>query len=243
MNNPITIIIGANGGIASALIKNLLSKEDATVVAISRSKQISGMENNNERLHWFISDNTEESISATSQKISELHGTIERIIITNGILHDNFVKPEKRLEDIKGDQLRHYYEINTITPMLWLRHCLLTLTFKKPSSIAVLSARIGSIEDNQIGGWYGYRSSKAALNMLLKTLAIEWQRREPDILFYSFHPGTTDTALSKPFQANVPKDKLFSPDFVADRLLSIMAESDSETNIRFVDWDGKSIQW
>lgn len=242
MEKRTSLIIGASGGIATAIIKRVISQQNSDVIAISRSTT-DNIKSNSQKLHWLSSDNTETSILSTVKTINDMGIEIDNIIITNGVLHNDVIKPEKRLEDINADQLRHYYDINTIIPMLWLRHLLLNLSLSGSCSIAVLSARIGSIEDNQIGGWYGYRSSKAALNMLLKTLAIEWQRRHPGVSFLSFHPGTTDTALSAPFQANVAKEKLFTPDFVAEQLLSIMTKSDDATNIQFLDWAGKEVPW
>ncbi len=242
MDKRTTLVIGASGGIASAVINRVISQPDSDVVAVSRST-VGNTASNTRQLHWLVSDNTETSITSTVNTIKEKGGEIDKIIITNGVLHNATVKPEKRLEDISAEQLQDYYQINTIIPMLWLRHLLLNLTISNTCSIAVLSARIGSIEDNQIGGWYGYRSSKAALNMLLKTLAIEWQRRYPGVSFLSFHPGTTDTALSAPFQANVAKEKLFTPEFVAEQLLTIMKQANDTTNIQFLDWAGKEVPW
>ena len=114
---------------------------------------------------------------------------------------------------------------------------------KQSCVVTTFSARIGSIEDNRLGGWYSYRASKAALNMLLKTAAIEYQRVAKGVRFLVFHPGTTDTPLSKPFQKFVSKDKLFTPEFVADQLLTIVEQQASESNIQFLDWDGKAIPW
>ena len=109
--------------------------------------------------------------------------------------------------------------------------------------MAALSARVGSIGDNHLGGWYAYRSSKAALNMMLRTLSIEYGRRVKNVKIISFHPGTTDTALSKPFQASVPSDKLFTPEFVAGRLYGIMAEAEIDGQLSYLDWDNKAIPW
>ena len=110
-------------------------------------------------------------------------------------------------------------------------------------SIATLTARVGSIGDNSMGGWYSYRSSKSALNMALKTASIELARRAPNAKLISFHPGTTDTQLSKPFQARVPANKLFTPDFVAKRLLTVMDTSTVDGTLSYLDWDNKPIPW
>ena len=107
----------------------------------------------------------------------------------------------------------------------------------------MLSARVGSIGDNHLGGWYAYRASKAALNMLLKTAAIEYSRRSANVKLLSFHPGTTDTPLSKPFQSSVAADKLFTPDFVAAQLIALMTAADIDGQLAFIDWNGQSIDW
>jgi NAD(P)-dependent dehydrogenase (short-subunit alcohol dehydrogenase family) len=109
--------------------------------------------------------------------------------------------------------------------------------------ISVLSARIGSIDDNRSGGWYSYRASKAALNMLLKTAAIEYARRAKNVKLITFHPGTTDTALSKPFQRSVKPDNLFTPEFVAKHLVNIMNNQTVDGELSFIDWENEAIAW
>jgi NAD(P)-dependent dehydrogenase (short-subunit alcohol dehydrogenase family) len=109
--------------------------------------------------------------------------------------------------------------------------------------VAVLSARVGSIGDNRLGGWYGYRASKAALNMFLQTAAVEYARRARRVKLLAFHPGTTDTALSAPFQKNVAAGKLFTPDFVAQRLLGLMDAAEPDGRLGFLDWAGKTVPW
>jgi NAD(P)-dependent dehydrogenase (short-subunit alcohol dehydrogenase family) len=127
--------------------------------------------------------------------------------------------------------------------MLWLK-ALLTLVKGQPDCIiSVFSARIGSIDDNRSGGWYSYRASKAALNMLLKTAAIEYARRAKNVKLIAFHPGTTDTALSKPFQRSVKPDNLFAPEFVAEHLVNIMNNQTIDGELSFIDWENEAIAW
>lgn len=118
----------------------------------------------------------------------------------NGILHSQSIKPEKRLEDFNTDAFNHVIMANALTPMLWIQKLTPILIGNTQCKIIVFSARVGSISDNNLGGWYSYRASKAALNMMLKTAAIELARRAENIKIIAFHPGTTDTSLSKPFQ-------------------------------------------
>jgi NAD(P)-dependent dehydrogenase (short-subunit alcohol dehydrogenase family) len=128
-------------------------------------------------------------------------------------------------------------------PALWVSHLARVLRRSTGCSIAVLSARVGSIGDNRLGGWYSYRTAKAALNMFLKTAAVEYARRAPKVKLLAFHPGTTDTGLSRPFQKGVPEGKLFPPGFVAQRLLALLHEVTPDGELSFMDWDGKPIPW
>jgi NAD(P)-dependent dehydrogenase (short-subunit alcohol dehydrogenase family) len=109
--------------------------------------------------------------------------------------------------------------------------------------MAVVSARVGSIADNRLGGWYAYRASKAALNQIMRTATIEARRRFKGCILTCVHPGTTDTALSKPFQANVPEGKLFSPTFVAERFMAIFNDLEVDDSGAFLAWDGQTIPW
>ena len=193
-------------------------------------------------------DYTEASIIDTCETIKTLLDemqlkTISRVCICNGILHNENVWPEKRIEELTSDSLIEVFSINSVTPLLWLK-ALITLV-KSPSDcvITVFNARIGSIGDNRSGGWYSYRASKAALNMLLKTAAIEYARRAKNVKLISFHPGTTDTALSKPFQGSVKKENLFTPDFVAQHLVRIMNRQNVDGELSFIDWENKAIVW
>lgn len=136
---------------------------------------------------------------------------IDQFICCVGLLHDRQLQPEKKIEQLDAAHLQKYFAVNSIIPALWLKHLPVLLDKKKPAQILFISARVGSISDNRLGGWYGYRASKAALNMLIKTAQVEYRRRFPDAVLISYHPGTVDTPLSKPFQDRVPEHKLFSP--------------------------------
>jgi len=169
--------------------------------------------------------------------------TISRVCICNGILHNENVWPEKRIEDLSSDALIEVFTINSITPLLWLKSLMALVTAPTDCVITIFNARIGSIGDNRSGGWYSYRASKAALNMLLKTAAIEYARRAKNVKLISFHPGTTDTALSRPFQSSVKKENLFTADFVAEHLANIMNTQHVDGKLSFIDWENKAIEW
>jgi len=167
------------------------------------------------------------------------------VVNTTGVLHDSSlgVFPEKRLEDLKWSSFESLMRINAFSNALLLQYLLPKYKKDQPTYFAALSARVGSISDNRIGGWYSYRASKAALNQLLKTASIETKRRHPQLILAALHPGTTDTDLSKPFQANVPAEKLFTPQFVAERLMSVLMGLTPEDSGGFFAWDGQSIPY
>ncbi|MCL1114573.1 SDR family NAD(P)-dependent oxidoreductase [Shewanella basaltis] len=207
----------------------------------------------------FSCDYQQNSITQCVTDIAAIAGKVTRIVMCNGVLHsksqhlttaDPDLMPEKRIEDIDAHSLEQLFYANSIVPMLWLSALtpLLLQPQNKVSSqqkcvISILSARVGSISDNRLGGWYGYRASKAALNMLIKTTAVEYARRLKRVKLIAFHPGTTDTPLSKPFQTNVPQGKLFTPAFVASQLHQIMDHSEPDGEASYLDWQGKPINW
>lgn len=168
---------------------------------------------------------------------------IQKVFICNGRLHDADLQPEKRLEQFNAEDNQSIIHSNALVPMLWVQALLPYLKHAEQCRLVVFSARVGSISDNHLGGWYSYRASKAALNMLLKTAAIEYQRRAPNVSIIAFHPGTTDTPLSRPFQKNVPAENLLTAEFVAKRLLNLLNTLPATNTLQFTDWQGKSIEW
>jgi NAD(P)-dependent dehydrogenase (short-subunit alcohol dehydrogenase family) len=241
----VAIVIGANGAIGSAVLESLSADGNVEAVyAISREPRLHHV---NSKVRVLQSDSSEASISRVVEHIKSdldqqnLH--LGTIVLCSGILHDHSIDPEKRLEHLSSEQTMRVFEVNTLMPMLWLQG--FSRLFKKghAAKIAVLSARVGSISDNRLGGWYSYRSSKAALNMMLKTLAIEFSRRFPAVKICAFHPGTTRSALSEPFSRGLPESKLFEPKFVAQRLLASLQRLQPDGELSFIDWDHKSIEW
>ncbi|MEC8427728.1 MAG: SDR family NAD(P)-dependent oxidoreductase, partial [Pseudomonadota bacterium] len=223
------VIIGASSAIAKAVIRRIKSNTwssgtDSIITAISRSPAPDNWSNSDKsNALWLQSDYEEQSINRVRDDYAERLASADSIIICNGILHDLELQPEKRLAEFSIANFQKVLHCNTMVPLLWLQKLQALISRRKPVNIAVFSARVASIEDNHLGGWYSYRSSKAALNMLVKNFAIEMSRTRPRARLFLFHPGTTDTPLSQPFQKNVPAEKLFTPDFVAQRLLTLMA--------------------
>jgi NAD(P)-dependent dehydrogenase (short-subunit alcohol dehydrogenase family) len=238
------LVLGASGGLAQAIIGELMADpEIGTVIAISRSAAPENVSAGIVKPIWIETEYTEPAMAAVVEQLQSFAGRITRVVICHGILHSETLWPEKRLEDISAEALQSVFQANTVVPVLWLKLLHRLLKSKQRCVVAALSARVGSIGDNHLGGWYAYRSSKAALNMMLRTLSIEYGRRVKNVKIISFHPGTTDTALSKPFQASVPSDKLFTPEFVAERLCGIMNEAEIDGQLSYLDWDNKSIPW
>ncbi len=249
MPKSVAIIIGASGGLGSALCQQWQQSTEIDYVIAVSSHVIPHDELSDHSTIQFIQcDYTESSIANTCEAIKILMkdldlDAITRICICNGILHNEDVWPEKRIEDINLNAMQEIFTINSIIPMLWLKALTPLAKGKADCVISVFSARIGSIGDNRSGGWYSYRASKAALNMLLKTAAIEYARRAKNVKIMAFHPGTTDTSLSKPFQGSVKPENLFTTKFVAEHLVNIMNNQSIDGELSFIDWENKAIVW
>ena len=164
-----------------------------------------------------------------------------RVFVTTGMLHDDRQRPERSWRDLDGDALARSFMINTIAPALVAKHVLPRLPRDVHAVFAVLGARVGSIGDNRTGGWHGYRASKAALAMMIRTLAIELRRTHPLAVCVALHPGTVDTPMSVPFQRAVPTEKLFTPEYAADRLIAVAEGLTPADSGGHFAWDGARI--
>ncbi len=231
-------VIGAAGGIGSAFVRALADNETVeTVYALSSNvSQFRG--DPVEAVEINLMD--EISIAAAAKEVST-NGPLDLVIVATGILHDEDLQPEKSLNDLDDGHMQYVFVINSIGPAMVAKHFLPIMNRNKKSVFAVLSARVGSIDDNRLGGWVSYRASKAALNMTIKTLSIEHARRFPDAVLLSLHPGTVETALSEPFRANIPPEQLFSPDTSADHLLRVIQDVTPADTGGFFAWDGSRI--
>ena len=234
------IVVGSSGGIGAALVEHLVnSPQVARVHTLSRS----GRSHPSPKVANLTFDFTdEESLIAAAQALQEV-GPFDIILIATGLLQGEGISPEKNLRALSHEGLAKSFESNVIGPAMSAKYFVPLLRRDERAVFSALSARVGSISDNRLGGWYAYRASKAALNMILKTLAIEVGRRFKNQIILGLHPGTVDTGLSKPFQGNVPEGKLFTPEFSAEKLLSVIdsaAETDSGS---LFDWAGKKIDF
>ena len=233
-------VVGAGGSIGRAFCENL-GGHDTVSRVFALSREDPGLEGS--KFAWLAVDiEREDSIAAAAEQIRDRGGALNLVIVATGILHDGEdFNPEKTWRSLNAAALAKAFRINTVGPALVAKHFLPLLARRRKSAFAVLSARVGSISDNRLGGWYAYRASKAALNMLIRTLSIELKRSNRDALCIALHPGTVDSRLSKPFQGNVPDGKLFSPDVAANHLLSVIDGVDPEQSGKLFAWDGAEI--
>ena len=211
---------------------------DAKVHAFSRSQKKSDAEN---IVNHTINYNDEVSIEQAASQASK-EAPLDIVIVATGILFDGNITPEKSLRELSAKKFLRLFEVNTILPALIAKHSLPKLNKQDRSIFAALSARVGSVSDNKLGGWYSYRASKSGLNMIIKNAAIEINRQNKNAIIVGLHPGTVDSNLSKPFQGNVPDGKLFTPDYSVKRLLDVLGNLTPENSGRCFSWDGKEVQ-
>ena len=225
------VVVGASGGIGAALAAALVEEESFDRVhCFARSAR--GAE------HLDLED--EASIAAAAARLAPDPPTL--VVVATGLLHEDGHSPEKAMRELDPGWLARQYAINAIGPAIVAKHFLPIMPARGARAVfAVLSARVGSIGDNKLGGWYGYRAAKAALGQLIRTLAIEERRRNDRSIVVGLHPGTVDTALSKPFQGNVRADQLFTPDRAAVQLLDVIDGLKAPDSGKVFDWEGKEV--
>jgi NAD(P)-dependent dehydrogenase (short-subunit alcohol dehydrogenase family) len=231
LGNQAAVVIGASGGIGSA-VAAALNDEGAFAAVHGLARRHTGDD------HIDLED--EASIAAAAERVSR--GPMPAlVIVATGLLHEDGRGPEKALGDLDPAWLARNFAVNAIGPALVAKHFLPLMPRTGRSVFAMLSARVGSISDNKLGGWYGYRASKAALNMLVRTLAIEEKRRNDRAIVTALHPGTVDTALSRPFQGNVRSGMLFTPDRAALQLLDTIDGLRPPDSGKLFDYEGIEI--
>jgi len=228
------LVFGAGGGVGGALAVRLRDQGyEVTILTRRPAPDWSGLQ-----LRFELED--EASLAAAAAELKEGE-SIRRVIVATGLLHADGVSPERSNSALDAAQLLRLYAINAVGPALIAKHFLPLLPRTEPSVFAALSARVGSIGDNRLGGWHSYRASKAALNMLIRTMAIELKRSRPEAILVGLHPGTVDTGLSKPFQRGVPEGRLFTPDESAEHLLAVVDGLRLEDSGGVFAWDGARI--
>lgn len=246
---PVEVLLtGATGGIGAACLRALLAHPGVSRVhAWSRGAcaALAGLQaRHGARLQPC--DVELADAAALEAAASALHAggaRLQLVLNAAGVLHGAGLAPERALAQVTPEALAHVFAINAFAPILLARAVQPCVPRDAPAVFASLSARVGSIGDNALGGWYAYRASKAAHNQLLRTLAIEWRRTRPRACVLMLHPGTVDTRLSKPFQARVPASRLFDADTAARQLLALIARATPEATGRFLAWDGREVPW
>jgi NAD(P)-dependent dehydrogenase (short-subunit alcohol dehydrogenase family) len=243
--NRAALIVGAGQGIGLEFVRQLLKGDRADrVFATYRNSESELWSINDSRLHCLPLDVTEEAQIATAvEKIKAETATLHMVIYCVGLLHDGSMQPEKSLRHLNSEQLLRYFQVNSIGAVLLAKHVQPLLKHGDRAILASISAKVGSIGDNQLGGWYGYRASKAALNMFMRTTALEYRRTCPRAIVVTLHPGTTDTQLSRPFQRSVPPEKLFSSDRTVRQLLAVLDRLHESDSGEFFSWDGSRLPW
>jgi len=233
MNGKSAVIFGATGGIGSAIADALETDSHFDeIVRFSRS--------GNSPVSVDLTSEATIRDAADWTKASAISPSL--LFVATGLLNDDDRGPEKSVRQLDADWLMQSYRVNAIGPALIAKHFLPLMDRTEIMKFAVLSARVGSISDNRLGGWYGYRASKAALNMMIRNLSIEWSRKNDQSVIVALHPGTVDTALSQPFQSNVPARKLFDSDRAAHQLLDVLDALKPADSGKIFAWDGAEIQ-
>ena len=232
------VLAGASGGIGAALLETLVRRlPDATIHATWHTNKPAVQYPS---VVWSRVDLSDE---AAVFEFAETTAAVTRVLNAAGVLHTESHQPEKSLRTFDPDFFLHNMRVNTLPTMLLAKHFNGRFVKDAPAVFATVSAKVGSIEDNGLGGWTSYRCSKAALNMALKNISIEWSRTAQNVAVVALHPGTTATALSAPFQSSVKPGKLFSAHKTANLLLDVIAGLAPEHTGKFLAYDGSEIPW
>ncbi len=237
------LVVGGRGGIGSALLRQWQSERRYDHLIASSRDASTPLSTGVPCLPLDFRDKG--SLADFSVQLEgHLAGAeLATVCVCTGVLHAAQVQPEKRMADLRAEAFAQVMQINALGPLLLLQGLIRFLPRERRSRLLFLSARVGSIADNRLGGWLSYRASKAALNQGVQTAAIELRRTHPHCVVSLYHPGTVDTALSHPFQRRVPAHKLFSADEAAARLSRVLHQREDPAEHLFVDWAGKPVSF
>ena len=244
-----TLIVGGRGGIGQALLQHCAESPDSDWLGATYFRAAVSSPNDIEAsvesaTVWHQLDVTDEaSVAELAADLSTRDIKLHRLINTVGYLHTPTYGPEKSLRDINPEQYLESQRVNALPTLLLAKHLGPLLRHDDPAAFVSISARVGSITDNRLGGWYSYRASKAALNMSLKCIAVEWARTHRNVCVAALHPGTTDTALSQPFQQRLPPGQLQSAAWTAAALMAVIENLSASQTGRFWAFDGAEIPW
>jgi NAD(P)-dependent dehydrogenase (short-subunit alcohol dehydrogenase family) len=250
INSANALIVGASQGIGLGFVKKLLHDSRVSKVYAAYRNPETATElltlatENPTRLTCLVIDVIDEAqISEALQQIKSEVKVLHLVVNCVGVLHDGDFQPEKSLRHLNMENLTRYFQVNSIGGVLLAKHLLPLFKHQDNSVFASISAKVASIGDNNLGGWYGYRASKTALNMFMRNVSLEYARSCPKNIVVTLHPGTTDTRLSRPFQANVPPEKLFSIERTVNQLLEVIEKLDKNDSGQFFSWDGSKLPW
>lgn len=232
------VIIGAGGAIGGALVDHYVAQPGVKrIFAFSRE----GKPFASEMVQSFKLDYYDEAAMADAAAHLDEVGGVDLMVVTTGVLHTEDIMPEKALHDLTAHKFETLFRIDTIVPALITKHFIGHLRVDREAVFAILSARVGSVSDNHLGGWYAYRCAKAALNMFIKNTSIELARKHKHQCIVGIHPGTVDSPLSKPFQAHLDPKKIFSPALAAQYVQKVISDAKPQDSGKVLAWDGKEI--
>ncbi|MEO1042796.1 MAG: SDR family NAD(P)-dependent oxidoreductase [Pseudomonadota bacterium] len=227
---------GASGGLGGAFVETLAQHERvAEVVALSRQRYVE-----KGKIRALTYDSKDGNSINKAAEEAAAGQTLQLVLVATGTLHSTAYQPEKALRQLNPEGFQEVMRINALLPAL-IAQAMMGHLDRERSVFAALSARVGSISDNHLGGWHSYRASKAALNMLLRNIAIETARRNKGAIVIGLHPGTVDTSLSEPFQGNVPEGKLFQPPAAARDMLKAIDGLTPDASGQCFDYAGQVI--
>lgn len=247
MTGKAIAILGATGGIGAAMLERLSTREDVDQIHATRFSSPPSVVSSEEDgrfgqagIRWTSLNASDET--AIREWVDSI-GRVDWLINCVGMLHDEAHGPEKTIRQFDPEHFQRSMAVNCLPTLLLGKYALPALKHSPAGVFATVSAKVGSISDNRLGGWYSYRASKSALNMALKCLSIEWARNAGNLRVAALHPGTTDSGLSRPFQQNVPEGKLFSPAKTAGLLIQQIEQLHDQPSGRFIAYDGEEIPW
>ncbi len=239
------LVFGAGGALGAAFVELLAGHPRvARVYAAARDRHALAFDRADSTRCRMLDFDLEDERRIARAVVAEAaaEGPLDLVIVATGVLHDGpALQPEKSWRNLTAAGLQRAFAVNAVGPALIAKHALEVLATGRKAVFAALSARVGSIEDNRLGGWHAYRASKAALHMLIRGFAIELARRNPTALCLALHPGTVDSRLSRPFQSAVPPGRLFSPARSARALLGVIDAKGVGDSGRAWAWDGQPI--
>ena len=239
----VAVVVGSSGGVGDAFVQKLSrSTQCKKLIMTSRQPMVLGEVDSKHT--WLSMDITnEESIASVASYMQNQNIEPNVILNLSGILHDDQFGPERTWRNLNMETMRRVFDINTFGVALLAKHLIPCIPRSGRSVFASLSARVGSISDNRLGGWYSYRASKAAQNMMIKTLSIEAHRKWKELICVALHPGTVRTQLSEPFTKHYDSKKLFTPQQSCDYLCEVISGLTVNDTGGFFAWDGQKIEF